>query len=315
MCELYSSSSPRNGPLRISPKYTVLDWSNLELRDPDQNEPDWQTAMDIFEDRIKGRFLDIVDRFQIMGFSGFAVMAIDCLLIETLYQFQKGIPFSSISAAAFEQFLIESNHFKGDLPTKDQRLLVFDHFRNGIFHQAELKGASRVLSVGPLAKPAEDGPGLIINRKKFHQALVWTLSDYVCAVRKHSPVDLDTRWKFRAKMNYICRMPQHYMAYRDEITSEKLESTLGKLGKISLLGQGIVDGWKKVEKRNRNNEPYYTIEEDKGSYFSGRLYVVNVYQLDKIAKNLEEGREIIPVKLIANGVHPWQPVWVFKKGK
>ena len=55
----------------ISPKYCVRDWENLNLT----TEDDWQKAVDMFEDRICGRFLSIIAGMQKKKLAGFAVLA------------------------------------------------------------------------------------------------------------------------------------------------------------------------------------------------------------------------------------------------
>ena len=81
MAESLRVAASRHGGFWTSDDWKALDFSI---------EKDWQTAIDIFEDRIRSRFLDVVEVFQRMRFSGFAVIAIDCLLIETLQQFYEG---------------------------------------------------------------------------------------------------------------------------------------------------------------------------------------------------------------------------------
>ena len=80
---------------KISPKYRASDYQSLNLH-ADKND-NWEKATDIFYDRINGRFLAPVDAivdhdsYEIREFSGFSILAIDCLIIETLNQFYKGI--------------------------------------------------------------------------------------------------------------------------------------------------------------------------------------------------------------------------------
>lgn len=76
--------------LEIAPGYTVCCWKNLSL-DPDQpNSQDWKKALEIFDARIRCRFLDPADALIAYEANysrkkfGFAILAIDCLVIETL---------------------------------------------------------------------------------------------------------------------------------------------------------------------------------------------------------------------------------------
>jgi len=195
-------------PLRIAPSrygghWTVEDWKALDF----SAEEGWQRAIDIFEDRIRFRFLDIVEAIQDYEFSGFAVMALDCLLIETLQQFRKGTtetPWGD-AEAYFRDFLTETafkEHFNCDQAKKFR-----DQIRNGILHQAETKSTSRIWirSATPLVRYTPDETGLEINRNLFHQKLVQVFKEYVNALRKNVPPDQDLRRNFRTKMNHICR--------------------------------------------------------------------------------------------------------------
>ncbi len=77
-------------------------------------------------------------------------------------------------------------------------------FRNGILHQAEIKGSSRILisKETPLVEVANDDNGLIINRYKFHEQLVKEFKDYIDKLKKNNP---DLRKKFKYKMDAICK--------------------------------------------------------------------------------------------------------------
>lgn len=72
-----------------------------------------------------------------MGFSGFSVMALDCLLIETLQQFKKGE--SDTPRGCGEKYYVEfltdtsfNEYFSEDMAKK-----FYKHIRNGILHQTE----------------------------------------------------------------------------------------------------------------------------------------------------------------------------------
>jgi hypothetical protein len=165
--------------------------------------------VDIFEDRIRYRFIEEIKAIQDMPFSGFAVMALDCLLIETLQQFRKGVKETPWGKAEdyFREFLTETAF--GEHFSEDQTEMFRDQIRNGILHQAETKGSSKIwIRCGtPLVHYTPDREGLEINRKLFHEKLVGVFDAYVDDLRKSSP-DEDLGEKFVAKMNHICRVEE-----------------------------------------------------------------------------------------------------------
>ncbi len=188
-----------NASMRISPKYTVEHWRALTFK----IESDWEKAIEIFEDRIRGRFLDIIRGFERRRFAGFAILALDCLLIETLQQFREGKSSTPdrMGETYFVQFLTQTC-FKSHFDAVNARMF-YRQFRNGILHQAEVKGTSRVRTDTPnMVGLTEDGKGLILNRGLFHEKLVQAFEEYVNAVRADK--DGSLRSRFRKKMNFIC---------------------------------------------------------------------------------------------------------------
>ena len=82
------------GPLNlddisISPKYRSSHWQKAHA------DSDWDSMVEIFRDRIEGRFLKpirlIAEDRDIGEFSGFSILALDCLIIETLNLFYSGL--------------------------------------------------------------------------------------------------------------------------------------------------------------------------------------------------------------------------------
>lgn len=205
-------SSPADGNFWVSPNYRADDWRQLNLDRSDS--PDWSRAVDIFYDRIHGRFLAPVEAIEnhsddnIRWFSGFAILAIDCLIIETLYQFYNGVDETDIDhQKAFWHFFRASVHFKPHF-TRKIAYKFYTHFRCGILHQAQTKMASKVRFAQPqmvqLADPSDLSQGLVIDREKFHQALRDEISDYAARLRNpRSPQDHALREKFKDKMSFI----------------------------------------------------------------------------------------------------------------
>ncbi|MBI2485610.1 MAG: hypothetical protein HYW01_01340 [Deltaproteobacteria bacterium] len=192
-------------PMRISPKYAVEDWKAVDF----STEEGWKKAICIFEDRIRGRFLDLIDAIKCSTYAGFAVLALDCLLIETLQQFRKGLPATpqgrGEAGKFFESFLTETS-FSSYFNNKELASMFYNQIRCGILHQGEVKENSRVLirKVTPLVSFTADRRGIIINRKLFHKQLVNEFEQYLSQLR--DPSNSDLRSKFKKKMDHICRV-------------------------------------------------------------------------------------------------------------
>lgn len=186
--------------LKISPIYKDDDYAQLTF----ENEEDWQKSIDMMEDRIDGRFLKLIDRIKGEEYSGFAVLALDCLLIETLQQFKEGVtetPYGQ-NKEYFINFLTNTSfnqYFDEYLARK-----FYQHVRNGILHQAETKEGTTIRITSSLPLVSKDGRSLIINRAKFHEELCNVFYQYLADLREGK--DTNLRINFKNKMDHICRM-------------------------------------------------------------------------------------------------------------
>lgn len=198
--------------MKISSKHYDSDWRNLKLDEPES--PDWDKAIEIFENRIVERFIIPIDALIEFEESrqlserrcGFVIMAIDCLLIETLQAFRYGeLPseYDPTKTSLIIKFLIKSPRFNWE-DWKARRFC--QDFRNGILHQAETKKDSLIRSDGPLVTGDINDNGLIINRTKFHEQVKGAFSDYINELREESRTEL--RSNFRKKMDEVCRENQ-----------------------------------------------------------------------------------------------------------
>lgn len=197
----------------VSPKFTTAHWKELNLSNACSE--DWGRAVEIFLDRLEGRFIRPIQAIrrhlerQIAEFSGFAIVAIDCLVIETLIQFRRGEPETSGSHAdAFGEFFLQSRHFQNSFDTMQKAHIFYGHFRCGILHQAQTKRLSRIrYGVGTMVQPAIPGnleEGLILDRELFHKALLREINDYAdCLRTPKRGEDKLLRRNFARKMNYI----------------------------------------------------------------------------------------------------------------
>ena len=192
--------------MEIAPGIDSSEWAKLNLDKKDS--PDWLKAIDILRGRIEARYLDPIDllievdakRHAKARRFGFTVMAVDCLLIETLEAFIDGNTITTgDSTAMFQRFLTTRGHFKKyfDLATATR---FYHQVRCGILHLGETTGNARIWSVGELLRI--NGDEMILNRSKFHTELRNEFQEYLGKLAKGT--DEIQRRNFRKKMDYIC---------------------------------------------------------------------------------------------------------------
>lgn len=200
---------------KVAPGATSEEWRQLYL--DSHRSPDWERAIGIFRDRIYSRFLKPVDILIEQQSDlppnkrsfGFTILAIDCLIIETLQAFRWGHLNTERNSNSFRlitRFLIHNPHFNWDYETARR---FYNDFRCGILHEAETKEDSLVRSEGALVI-VEDS-GLIVNRTAFHDRVSRAFHDYVNELGNSANRDL--RKNFKKKMNYICRVNELAQRY------------------------------------------------------------------------------------------------------
>lgn len=187
--------------MKISPKYTDQDW--IKARDSE----DWTQMVEIFHDRLEGRFLKpikliIEDSSGIGEFSGFSILALDCLVIETLQQFYDGLPKTPDHKGKekFKAFLISSQYFK-ECFNEETAYLFYKHFRCGLLHQGQTMKKSKI-KIGQKTMVSKIEDGLIIDRNLFHIALTKEVDDFKKIINDSK--DKNLRINFVKKMNFIC---------------------------------------------------------------------------------------------------------------
>lgn len=145
-----------------------------------------------------------------MGISGFAIIALDCLLIETLNQFYNG--WDETKGKHWKLFK-SSLFFKDEFNISRKAEIFYSHFRCGILHQAQTKKQSKIRIDTPnmvqISVQEDIEQGLIINRKLFHDALKNEIKLYSERLKNpKSQDDFKLRDNFKIKMNFIvgCRI-------------------------------------------------------------------------------------------------------------
>jgi hypothetical protein len=198
------------GPLNlddisISPKYRKSHWQKAHANS------DWNCMVEIFKDRIESRFLQpirlIANHRDIGEFSGFSILALDCLIIETLNQFYSGLDETQgAHDIAFWNFFKNSEFFKDHFSRK-KAFTFYSHYRCGIMHQAQTKKKSVVrIDQSTMIQSVENdiSEGLIVDRSKFHGAVEREISSYIERLKDGSGKNFELRSNFVKKMNIIC---------------------------------------------------------------------------------------------------------------
>ncbi len=126
---------------------------------------DRDAIAEFFVERFFERYVIPIESTPRTAKHGFTIMAVSCLLIETLESFWCGWPTTERqSKLAFCQFFSRTRRFHALLGRVPD---FYKHVRCGILHQAETTGGWTVLRMGDLFAPS--GPTL--NATKFHREL------------------------------------------------------------------------------------------------------------------------------------------------
>ena len=181
--------------VRLSSSTTVKKYRELEET---ENKGRKQIAKFVYE-RFRERYLD--PALSARTKSGFALMAINCLMIESLVSFRQGMTHTrgKLSEAAFCFFFDQEDTFA------DFRGHAHDFYVNvrcGILHQAETTGGWLI----HLKKDNVlfDTERKIVNAKEFTQRLAGCLENYRAELES-SNWD-DEIWKnFQKKMKAIIK--------------------------------------------------------------------------------------------------------------
>lgn len=193
----------RYGRTYISPEYTREDFLELGLS-LESFDWVWQRALDIFEDRFQRRYFDPIG--ILMGDvnrNGFAIMALLCLLIETLYQFRDGLT-AAQPGKNRESYV---NFLRLNLPDVFDRAQKAECFygdiRCGILHSAQTKNGSQLTFGKNYTVELFEGKKIRVDVRNLADR-IW---DYYMEYKGRllNPEEVYLRENFIKKMKHICR--------------------------------------------------------------------------------------------------------------
>lgn len=180
--------------LRYTKKYSIADYNN------DCNQGNVKKLAEFIYGRFNERYIKPFENINQQYKNGFSIMAIACLMIETLENFWQGSDETprGEGTAFFESFFSrciqadnELSIFKG--------LDFYRDIRCGILHQGETKGGWKISRNGSLLNIETQ----TINATKFLSSLKKYLMWYQIEL-KNSYFNTDQIWiNFREKMKYI----------------------------------------------------------------------------------------------------------------
>lgn len=221
----------RNGIGMISLHYSAQNYIDLNLSVEKSSKEDWNTAINILKERFEERYFSTIHylsydlkkrRKTIEKFekNGFAIMALNCLLIDTFYQFEYGLESSSELNPVtldtgvglhYKTFLRikfpQLFAFQPSIGNKDLADLFYTDIRCGILHSAQTKGCSMLACEGGQTLDyiyMFNKVGIRVDVNQFSDILEkYFYKDYL---QRLYDGDKDTRKAFINKMKFVCEI-------------------------------------------------------------------------------------------------------------
>jgi hypothetical protein len=195
--------------------FSSTDWEKLVSR-LDHDENAWAEAIGVFERRMKERFFSCIEALEkadtkpdsdISSSSvepccipGFSIVALCCLVIETLQGFREGA--SRKTEKQFVEFLKRAAFAEAFANDKLAECFV-KGVRNGIFHEAETRKWLIRRGKPRAAIVSKEDDGYILNRVPFYEAVKQEFESYLRQLRM--PFKTELRVMFKKQMSEICK--------------------------------------------------------------------------------------------------------------
>jgi len=222
--------------MRIAGKLTVKDWNELSKILTINQQEHWDTATHFFEERIKTRYLNAILAILKMkeyNGEGFAVVNLQCSLIETLESYKNGWVYSNEKKDGYLKNkwhynkIVAKTEAKQDLQNKDIFISFFtnsetfkhmgidgeDFFKNvrcALLHETQTKNNWRIKKCSSATQSYCESPAAkIIYRDQFQKNLEDVIDNYKNALIKGEKFNdilaKDLRENYIAKFNHLCK--------------------------------------------------------------------------------------------------------------
>jgi hypothetical protein len=211
---------------KLSSKKTIGDWKAIQPKLESGASPEiWDDVLrDYYYDRLKTRYLDPIKAVKSLHLfkcrkpegEGFAIVAIQCSLIEFLEGCFQGINYKlkkpappyeySDSGAVFVSFLSNRVPFNVCFKNEDLAWDFYESVRCGVLHEARTKGAWRIWEKSELSLIVDPaGPvGPILYRDDFQEAIIKFIEDYRATVPQKTELGVKLQQAFIRKFEHLC---------------------------------------------------------------------------------------------------------------
>ncbi len=208
--------------VQICRGFTVGQWASLRPRLDAQEVVAWRIAVEVFERRIRERYIssieallqadsgptadfEVVDGSPVDGSTlpsapavvpGFAIVALSCLLVETLQSFR--VAASRDTPGQFKAFLGRAS-FAGAFSNPTIAESFIQGVRNGVLHEGETRSWMLWRAEPAVGLVQSLGAGrYALNRTAFYQAVKGEFDGYCTALRNG---DAELRKCFQTQMD------------------------------------------------------------------------------------------------------------------
>lgn len=201
--------------MQIAGKLTDKDWEELVICLDITKQENWGTAFNFFEQRITTRYLNPIKAILDMDLrtgEGFAVVNLQCSLIETIECFYRGwchieykkyidsdgAKISKSNVEIFKLFFLNREPFKiKEIDGSD----FCNNVRNALLHETQTKCNWKIKS-GNVEIYEKVEVNKIIYREAFQRGIETLISNYKNEIIQGN--DDKLRKNFIAKFNHIC---------------------------------------------------------------------------------------------------------------
>lgn len=218
----------KNNDIKIAGNLTINNWQELNDHLNSEKDENWGLAFHFFEERIRTRYLNPIHAILKMEDNlgeGFAVVNLQCSLIETIESFINGwisefdLKFkkpiwkkdglivkypNSNSTKNLGNCDIFISFFTNREPFSELKINGTDFFRSvrcGLLHETQTKNGWKI-------RAYQDGKSIdnkIIYRKKFQQDIETVIENYKKFITiNDGNKTIELRKNFKEKFNHIC---------------------------------------------------------------------------------------------------------------